>query len=225
MTGLAHSEPASDSVDHAARMDAMYRWTRHVYDLTRKYYLFGRDRMIRELALPRGGTVLELACGTGRNLAEVRRQWPGARLYGLDISAEMLKSATLALGDNAVLAQADATDFDAEALFGRATFDRVIISFATSMIPGWEHAVTRACAAVAPGGSLHIVDFGPMGHLPSPVRAFLRMWLARFHVTPRRTLASHTLTVGARHGMAGAAIAGMGGYYQLIILRRPLTRF
>lgn len=224
MTGLACPEPTMSDRNHADRMDAMYRWTRHIYDLTRKYYLFGRDRMIRELAVPPGAAVLEVACGTGRNLARVRKCWPGARLYGFDISAEMLKSATLALGDRAVLAQADATDFDPRPLFGRDSFDRVIISFATSMIPDWEQAVIRACAAVAPGGSLHIVDFGPMGHLPAPVRRGLTAWLARFHVTPRRTLASHALVAAARYGMAGEAIAGMGGYYQLITLRRPAKR-
>ena len=39
-------------------MDAIYRTQRHFYDLTRKYYLLGRDRLIRELAPPKGGTVL-----------------------------------------------------------------------------------------------------------------------------------------------------------------------
>ena len=54
--------------NQAEAMDAMYRYQRHIYDLTRKYYLFGRDRMIDRLAVPEGGTVLEVACGTGRNL-------------------------------------------------------------------------------------------------------------------------------------------------------------
>jgi hypothetical protein len=32
--------------NQAAAMDRMYRLTRHVYDLTRAYYLLGRDRML-----------------------------------------------------------------------------------------------------------------------------------------------------------------------------------
>lgn len=204
-------------------MDAMYRWTRHVYDLTRKYYLFGRDRMIRELDLVRGGSVLEVGCGTGRNLAVIRQHWPRADLYGLDISAEMLKSAAATLGDAAALAQGDATNFDPAAQFGRAEFDRVVISFATSMIPVWEQAVTHACSMVAPGGSLHIVDFGNMAHLPAPLRAVLRGWLAKFHVTPRHTLPAHALTAGAAMGMTGHAVNGMGGYFQLITLHRPAS--
>lgn len=218
---MTSANAAPTKVDHAAAMDSMYRWTRHVYDLTRKYYLFGRDRMIRELDLPRGGSVLEVGCGTGRNLAVIRQYWPKAELHGMDISAEMLKSAAATLGSGAALAQGDATDFDPQALFGRAEFDRVVISFATSMIPVWEQAVSHACSLVAPGGSLHIVDFGNMGHLPSPLRGLLRGWLAKFHVTPRHGLPGHALTAGARAGMTGTAISGMGGYYQLITLHRP----
>ena len=35
--------------DAAALMDRMYRHQRHVYDLTRKYYLAGRDEAIARL--------------------------------------------------------------------------------------------------------------------------------------------------------------------------------
>jgi S-adenosylmethionine-diacylgycerolhomoserine-N-methlytransferase len=34
---------------HATAMDRMYRHARHIYDLTRKPYLLGRDRLIAEL--------------------------------------------------------------------------------------------------------------------------------------------------------------------------------
>ncbi len=78
---------------HANLMDGMYRYQRHIYDLTRKYYLLGRDRTIRNLDVPEGGTLLEVGCGTGRNLVLAHRLFPGARLYGLDISQEMLISA------------------------------------------------------------------------------------------------------------------------------------
>ena len=57
-------------------MDAMYRWTRYVYDLTRKYYLLGRDRLIDEMELQPGDRVLEIGCGTARNLIRLARQAP-----------------------------------------------------------------------------------------------------------------------------------------------------
>ena len=37
-------------------MDGTYRWQRHIYDITRKYYLLGRDGLIADLAPPSGGS-------------------------------------------------------------------------------------------------------------------------------------------------------------------------
>ncbi len=186
-------EPAAAAnldTEHAERMDGMYRYQRHIYDLTRKYYLFGRDRMIARLDVPRDGTLLEVGCGTGRNLLLAHRIHPTARLYGLDISAEMLVSARANFRGIPVMPQlqvADATTFDAAA-FGVAGFDRIMISYALSMIPDWEKAIDASLAALKPGGSLHIVDFGQQERLPAWFRGMLQGWLSRFHVTPRETL-------------------------------------
>ncbi|MCM2399062.1 class I SAM-dependent methyltransferase [Rhizobium sp. S95] len=176
--------------EHAERMDRMYRYQRHIYDLTRKYYLFGRDRMIARLDVPREGSLLEVGCGTGRNLLLAHRLYPTARLYGLDISAEMLVSARANFrGKPAepVLAVADATTFTAGE-FGVSGFDRVMISYALSMIPDWEKAIDASLAALNPGGSLHVVDFGQQEGLPGWFKRFLQSWLDRFHVTPRADL-------------------------------------
>ncbi|RAZ76885.1 class I SAM-dependent methyltransferase [Mesorhizobium atlanticum] len=178
---------------HAELMDGVYRWQRHIYDLTRKYYLLGRDRLIDGLDVPQGGTVLELGCGTGRNIVLAARRYPNARFFGLDISAEMLETANAAIAREGFsgkvkLARGDATDFDAKELFGVEHFDRVFVSYSLSMIPGWENTVSAALAALAPGGSLHVVDFGQQEGLPRWFRAMLRGWLRKFHVTPRASL-------------------------------------
>lgn len=178
---------------HAQLMDGVYRWQRHIYDLTRKYYLLGRDRLISELDVPPGGTVLELGCGTGRNIILAARRYPDARFFGLDISSEMLETASAAVAreglvDRVTLAQGDATAFDAKALFGRAGFDRVFVSYSLSMIPGWEKTVSAALAALSPNGSLHVVDFGQQEGLPGWFRTLLRGWLRKFHVVPRELL-------------------------------------
>jgi len=182
------SQAETGSADHARAMDAQYALQRHIYDLTRKYYLLGRDRLIRQLAVPPGGSVLEVGVGTGRNLALAGRIYPQGRLFGLDISAEMLKSAEKTLGGRATLARADATNFDPQWHFGEAGFDRVYVSYSLSMIPDWEAALAQALSVVAPGGSLHIVDFGQQERLPRWFRGVLRAWLAKFHVTPRADL-------------------------------------
>jgi S-adenosylmethionine-diacylgycerolhomoserine-N-methlytransferase len=81
----------------------------------------------------------------------------------------------------------DATSFKAEE-FGTTGFDRILISYALSMIPDWEKAVEASLAALSPHGSLHIVDFGQQERLPGWFGRFLKAWLMRFHVTPRPNL-------------------------------------
>lgn len=193
-------------VDHAAQMDEIYRGQRHIYDLTRKYYLLGRDRLIEGLAPPPGGTVLEIGCGTARNLIRAARAWPDARFYGLDISAAMLEVARAqvaraGVAHRVVLAQGDAAAFDPSALFGVHAFDRVMQSYTLSMIPDWTGAIAQAATHLGPGGSLHIVDFGQQEGLPRWWRRALFAWLARFDVTPRAALRSALVEV------AGTAMA------------------
>ncbi len=173
---------------HARLMDDTYRYQRLIYDATRAWFLLGRDHLIAHLDARPGARVLEIACGTGRNLDHVERRYPGAQLYGLDISGEMLRSARAKLGGRAHLALADACAFDPGALFGVAQFDRIILSYSLSMIPDWTAALDQARAHLAPGGAVHIVDFGTQTRLPRMGARALNAWLGRFHVTPRHDL-------------------------------------
>jgi S-adenosylmethionine-diacylgycerolhomoserine-N-methlytransferase len=86
------------------------------------------------------------------------------------------------------LAWGDATRFDSGVLFRNDRFERVYISYSLSMIPEWRRALEMALTLVAPGGELHVVDFGGQEGLPVLLRRLLRTWLARFHVTPRDDL-------------------------------------
>ncbi len=188
-------------------MDAIYRTQRHFYDLTRKYYLLGRDELIANLAPPANGTVVEIGCGTGRNLIAAARAWPKARYFGIDISEAMLETARAAiakagLSDRIMLAQGDATAFDGEALFGVARFDRVFQSYTLSMIPDWEAALREGAAKLAPGGRLDIVDFGQQEGLPHAFRSALFAWLAKFDVTPRATLETALVKVAAANQLS-----------------------
>ncbi len=173
---------------HGALMDQIYRKQRRVYDATRKYYLLGRDYALRHLAPSPEAHILEIACGTGRNLSQIDMRYPGRHLYGLDISSQMLLSAEAKLGDRAKLAQGDACDFDPVALFGHDKFDRIVMSYCISMIPDWHAALTEATRHLAPGGEVHIVDFGDQSQMPRWFNRSLRSWLMRFHVVPRDDL-------------------------------------
>ena len=207
--------------NHAALMDEVYRGQRHIYDFTRKYYLFGRDTLIQGLDARAGMRVLEVACGTGRNLAKIAKAWPGVRLFGLDISAEMLKSARAALGAEARLGEGDACAFDPQGLLGEPAFERIVLSYSLSMIPDWEGAFDHAAGKLTPGGQLHIVDFGDLGGMPGPFAAVLRAWLAKFHVTPRAAMPAVAARIAAGRGLGLASTHGAFGYFQLHVLTAP----
>jgi len=201
---LAHFH-ARAGTTAAERMDAIYRYQRYIYDATRKYYLLGRDRLLSELDPPPGGSVLEIACGTGRNLILAARRYPEARCYGFDISTAMLDTAGAAIARNGLqdrisVTAGDAAEFSPERLFGVPAFDRVMVSYALSMIPPWRTALQRAMDAVAPGGRLHVVDFGEQERLPRVFKSGLRSWLAKFSVEPRAELEAELEKLASRSG-------------------------
>lgn len=198
-------------VSHAGRMDAIYRSQRHIYDLTRKYYLPGRDQLIDGLGPPSGGSVLEVGCGTGRNLIVAARRWPEARLFGLDISEAMLETAATnvakaGLSDRIRFAPADAAQFDPQTLFGEPTFDRIFQSYTLSMIPNWQGALREGLRHLAERGELHIVDFGQQEHLPAAFRNVLFAWLARFEVEPRAGLRAALLDAAGERSVHFASL-------------------
>jgi S-adenosylmethionine-diacylgycerolhomoserine-N-methlytransferase len=213
---------------HTAGMDLMnriYRHQRYIYNATRKYYLLGRDRLIADLGARDGARVLEIGCGTGRNLILAARTFPRARCFGIDLSTEMLATATGAisragLASRIRVAQGDATQFDPIALFGTNQFDRIFISYSLSMIPPWQSVVDKAIAHLAPGGELRIVDFGGQDRLPVLFRRLLWRWLRAFHVTPRDNLES---VLRARAAAAGATLTftrPYRGYAQYAVMSR-----
>lgn len=215
----------TDVGDNAALMDRLYRRQRHFYDLTRKPYLLGRDRLIDGLAPPSGGRILEIGCGTARNLVAAARAWPEAHFFGLDVSAEMLETARriiarAGLAARIELARGDATSFDPPRLFGVPSFSRIFFSYSLSMIPEWRRALDRALLFLPAGGELHIVDFGGQERLPAWFRGGLRRWLRHFHVTPRDSLERELMGLIGNGGTLCRLERPHAGYAQYAVVRR-----
>jgi len=209
----------------AEKMDGIYRRQRFIYDATRRYYLLGRNRMLANLDVPESGTVLEIGCGTARNLIRAARCYPSARLYGLDVSEAMLRTARVSvasvqLHERVHLAAGDATAFSAQALFGVGQFDRVFISYALSMIPPWRAVMEQAAHCVAPAGSLHVVDFGDFAALPGWLRRAQLSWLQRFSVTPIPHLDSELDAIAEGLGFTSTTARLYGGYAIEACLKR-----
>lgn len=209
-----------------ARMERMYRPQRAIYDLTRRFYLLGRDRLVDGVPARPGDRVLEIGCGTGRNLLRLGRRVPDLLLCGVDPAASMLAFARRRLeranlGGRVRLVHGVAERIEPERDFGVAAFDHVIASFCLSMIPEPLTALERALSVLAPGGTLHVVDFGSMSGWPSPLAAALRAWLALFGVHHRPELRAE-LRRRAAHGegrLEEREIAG--AYAELARFSRP----
>ncbi len=169
-------------------MNNMYRWTRHIYDLTRKYYLLGRDNLIDNLGAKDGENICEVGCGTARNLIKIAKKYPDANFYGLDASDEMLKTARgnldgAGLLDKIMLKQAYSQNFNPDELFGLdKPLDKIVFSYALSIIPPWKESIDHALELLPSGGEIHIVDFGSQKDLPKAFRSLLFWWLRLFHV-------------------------------------------
>jgi S-adenosylmethionine-diacylgycerolhomoserine-N-methlytransferase len=208
------------------RMNRMYRWQRHIYDATRRHYLLGRDHLIDGLQPTAGARVLEIGCGTGRNLLRAAGIYPDARFFGIDVCTEMLTTAISAISrrgltDRIRVAHGDATEFEPRALFGVTSFDEVMISYSLSMIPQWPGVLQGAASHLKPGGRLHIVDFGNQEQLPAIARALLLRWLALFDVTPRDELDRVLAEMALDSGAALKFERPFRGYAQYAVLTLP----
>jgi S-adenosylmethionine-diacylgycerolhomoserine-N-methlytransferase len=208
------------------RMNRMYRLQRHIYDGTRRYYLLGRDQMIAGLQPAPGASVLEIGCGTGRNLVLAAKHYPDAYFFGVDVSTEMLTSALSAISRRGLtqrirVAHGDATAFDPQLSLGIPSFDRVMISYSLSMIPDWERVLDAAIARLNPGGQLHVVDFGKQERLPGTTRSLLLHWLKLFDVTPRDDLERAMSTIAKACGGMLRFERPFRGYAQYAVLTKP----
>ncbi len=158
-------------------LERYYRVHAGFYDLTRWSFLLGREALVQRVAaclVPKA--VLEVGCGTGRNLGRLGRRFPQARLWGVDLSADMLAVARKKLQDLAPRLTLIRSAYD-RPVGEEPSFDLVVFSYALSMFnPGWEEALAAADWDLLPGGLLAVVDFHD-----SPFPAF-KSWMGLNHV-------------------------------------------
>jgi S-adenosylmethionine-diacylgycerolhomoserine-N-methlytransferase len=202
------------------KMDKMYRHQRYFYDLTRKYYLLGRDRLLREMKITDGENVLEIGCGTARNLIILAKKHGGAHFFGLDASAEMLKTAQRKVDakhlENVTLKTALADAFTFNDTFDLTQpFDACFFSYAVSIIPPWRESIENALLNLKAGKSLYIVDFYDQKNLPVWFQKTLKNWLRQFHVKYPKELIPFLETL-ERQGFGRLKITPLYRRYSLI---------
>jgi len=208
-------------------MDEMYRWTRYIYDSTRKYYLLGRDRLLEDMELSPGDRVLEIGCGTARNLIKLARQRPDIRCYGLDASNEMLATAAAhvksrRLEDRIILKHCLAEELSYQKTFElNSPFDAAFFSYSLSMIPTWPQAIDAALANVKRGAAFYVVDFWDQGGWPGWFRWLLKHWLDLFHVHYRPELLEYLRDLDHK-GVGTLTVRSVAGRYAYLAAFRKL---
>ncbi len=188
--------------DPFENMDRMYRLQRYFYDVSRKYYLLGRDQLLKEMNVQPGERVLEAGCGTARNLIILARRYPNTHFYGLDASAAMLETAQAKIDNagvkNITLKTALADDFSHDRTFHLTEpFDKIFFSYSISMIPPWRESIDNALNDLKTGGTLYLVDFYDQKDLPGAFGRFLKWWLKKFHVQVWDELLPYISSLGA----------------------------
>ncbi len=165
------------SAPNEKTLQQYYRWHSRIYDATRWSFLFGRERLMQELAILHPKECIEIGCGTGVNLESLHWRIPEAKLTGFDISDAMLQKAKKRLIDP--INKGNITLQHAPFLFHpeAGQVDAVFASYALSMInPGYQTVIDHAWHQLKHGGYFGIVDFH-RSNMP-----FFSAWMAKNHV-------------------------------------------
>ena len=163
LRGMGSSSFARDAGAQSDQMRRFYRVQSKLYDWTRWAFLFGRRGMVDRLVLPRPDAVIvEVGCGTGQNLLQLGRRFPGTRLIGYDVSGDMLARAERKLRKGGVRAELRHAPYGAEAL--GLVPDVILFSYSLTMInPQWAELIWRAWEDLGVGGQIAVVDFHDTG--------------------------------------------------------------
>jgi ubiquinone/menaquinone biosynthesis C-methylase UbiE len=120
-----------------------------------------RKALVDRARLAPGQRVLEIGCGTGSLLLQIKRSHPDVEVVGFDPDPKALARAKRKAERAAVALQLDQASSD-DMPYPVASFDRVFSSFMFHHLGADEREKTlrEVRRVLEPEGSLHLLDFG-----------------------------------------------------------------
>lgn len=180
-TSAPDPSAAAAPMEIAPGSGAMFDRIAGRYDLLNRLLSFGSDRSWRRktaaaLALPDAPTtVVDLATGTADLAIEIARQWPRARIVGIDPSLQMLGVGRLKVAARHLEDRIELRAGDAMALaLDDASVDAVTIGFGLRNFPDRPRGLREMARVVRPGGRVCILELAEPRGVLGP--------LARLHV-------------------------------------------
>lgn len=145
--------------DKSKQIQSMFDSIANKYDMLNRLLSFRRDvawrkKAIKKLCIDENMLVLDLACGTGDMVVELKRQVKGVRVIGADFSKNMLNIARQK-GVNVPLVAADAHFLP----FKADTFDRIMIAFGFRNVVDKKRGLENLHRVLKPNGRLCILEF------------------------------------------------------------------
>jgi ubiquinone/menaquinone biosynthesis C-methylase UbiE len=184
--------------DHLANLIVLFEWLLFVPAQFRR-------SAVKALELKRGDRVLEIGCGTGRNLQNLREAvGPRGHVYGVDLSDGMLNKARRIVArhgwKNVTLVHSDAVDYQAP-----EPLDAVLFGFSYNTIPHHLAVLDHALAQLRLGGQLCVMDAklppGRLGKIILPLSVWLmqRTLLGNPYIHPWEHVAQTTRQFQIKH--------------------------
>jgi len=170
--------------ERKAELNGYYRLHAPIYDLTRWTFLFGRNKLVRVLTSNLSGkppkTILDVGCGTGKNVIALKRAFPDAQVVGCDLSDAMLARAQAAVKHSLnprEMSKIELINASILTLKDRQ-FDLIVCSYMLSMTgDSLEPILHNIRRRLNPKGKLAVVDFN------FSALSMFRRWMRVNHVS------------------------------------------